>query len=190
MDELLCTAAAFFRNAGKNTVTENEFVMDISMRFKWMVPSDAKVLLDVLTASGYVEKDGGFVRPKFDVHGTDVPLGFRPPADMLKGKGPKKHEDMKAGAGTPKKESSPATVRKDAPAGTAKKESAADDLLSKLLAAAESSGMKRKDAIISANALQKRMNVDIEIAAMLMLAENGINISEYCGAAYETIAKR
>ena len=181
MDELLYTAAAFFRNAGKNTVAENEFVMDISMRFKWMVPSDAKVLLDVLADSGYVERDGGFVRPKFDVHGTDVPLGFRPPADMLKGKRPKKHEDAKAGTGKSGKE---------AVSGTAKKEAAADDLLSKLLAVAESSGMKRKDVIISANALQKRMNVDIEIAVMLMLRENGINISEYCGAAYETIAKR
>jgi hypothetical protein len=50
--------------------------------------------------------------------------------------------------------------------------------------------MKRKDFVVSVNAIQKRLNVDIEIAALLMLRDNGIDIDAYTERAYETIRKR
>ncbi|MDR0791258.1 MAG: DUF2240 family protein [Methanomassiliicoccaceae archaeon] len=163
MDELRFTAAAFFRNKGKNVVTENEFVMGISMDLRWVPPTDAKDVLSLLLHEGHLKKDGEYIRPAFDVHAVDVPLGFRPSGDLvLKAKRPKK-----SAAPLP-----------------------SDDLLSELMAKAESLGMKRKDFVVSVNAIQKRLNVDIEVAALLMLRDNGIDIGAYTERAYEAVAKR
>jgi hypothetical protein len=155
----MLSAAAFFRNKGKNVVTENEFIMCISMDLRWMRPAEARDLLTLLVSEGHLENDGQHIRPTFDVHATDVPLGFRPSADIL---------------GMKRRPSGP-------PAG---------DVLAELMAKAESIGLKRKDLIVSANAVQKRMNVDIEIAVLLMLRENGVDISEYTGRVSELISER
>jgi hypothetical protein len=158
MDDLKTAAAAFFRNRGKNVVTADEFEMTVSMDLRWMTPKEAASLLLLLLDNGIVKKEDGYVRPTFDVSKSDIPLGFKPSAEILKVTRPKK-----------------------LPAG---------DLLSELIGKAESSGIKRKDFIISVNALQKRINVDIEIAAILMLRENSIDIAGYADAAYELIRKR
>jgi len=162
MDYLKLTAAAFFRNKGKNVVTDKEFTMGISMDLRWMRPADTEELLSLLLSNGYLEKDGEYLRPTFDIHGTDVPLMFRPPDDLLKRK---------------RKNTVPAAK-------------SADDLLSELMTKVESFGMKRKDFIVSVNAIQKRINVDIEIAALLMLRDNGIDVSEYVDKSYELIRSR
>jgi len=158
MDDLRMTAAAFFRNRGKNVVTDREFTMTVSLDLRWMNPVDAEKLLSLLSDHGHVKRDGEYVRPAFDVHATDVPLGFKPSADILNRTRPKR-----------------------APEG---------DLLSELIGRAESAGIKRKDFIVSVNALQKRMNVDIEVAALIMLRENGTDISGYADAVYDVISKR
>ncbi|MCL2607110.1 MAG: DUF2240 family protein [Methanomassiliicoccaceae archaeon] len=162
MDGLKLTAAAFFRSKGKSVVTEKEFIMGISMDLRWMRPADTEELLSLLLAEGHLEKDGEYLRPAFDIHGTDVPLMFRPPDDLVKGK-----------------------MGKHRPAAPP-----ADDLLSELMAKVEPLGMKRKEFIVSVNAIQKRINVDIEIAALLMLREKGVDISGYIDASYELIRSR
>ena len=162
MDDLRSVAAAFFRNRGKNVVTENEFRMVVSMDLRWMLPSEAEKLLTVLIKAGHVEKSGDYLRPAFDVHSVDVPLGFRPSAGILSVKIPERPPL--------------------APPG--------DDLLSELMAKAGSLGITKKDFVVRVNAIQKRLNVDIEIASLIMLGENGIDVSGHYGRAYETISKR
>ncbi|MCL1984709.1 MAG: DUF2240 family protein [Methanomassiliicoccaceae archaeon] len=165
MSLLKYTAAAFFRNKGKSVVTEREFVMGISMDLRWMPPADTEVLLSLLLSEKVLEKDGEYLRPAFDLRSVDVPLGFRPPADMLK------------------KEKRPSSAVRTAPA-------AGDDMLSELMAEAEGLGIKRKDFIISINSIQKRINADIEIAALLMLRENGVDVSGHLDKVYDIISKR
>jgi hypothetical protein len=164
MDPLVLSAAAFFRIKGKNVVTENEFVMGVSMDLRWMLPREAKELLVLLIAEGHLNDDGQHIRPAFDVHATDVPLGFKPSADILKTNG----------SGVKKEAAGP-------PAG---------DILAELMEKAGSIGLKKKDFIVSVNAVQKRMNVDIEIAALLMLRENGADISEYLSRVGNIVSER
>jgi hypothetical protein len=160
MDDLELAAAAFFRTKGKNVVTENEFFMGVSMDLRWMGPAETRELISLLVGGGVLERDGEYLRPAFDVRAADIPIGFRPSADVLKIK-------RKKAAAPP-----------------------AEDLLSKLMEEAGSLGMKRKDFIVSVNAIQKRMNVDIEIAALLLLGDNGVDVTDRCDDAYDTIAKR
>jgi hypothetical protein len=164
MDPLVLSAAAFFRIKGKNVVTENEFVMSVSMDLRWMLPREAKELLTLLISEGHLKDDGQHIRPAFDVHATDVPLGFKPSADILK----MKRTGVKKEAAGP-------------PAG---------DVLAELMEKAVSIGLKKKDFIVSVNAVQKRMNVDIEIAALLMLRENGADISEYLSRVETVLSER
>jgi len=164
MDPLILSAAAFFRNKGKNMVTEKEFVMGISMDLRWMRPGEAKELLASLITEGHLKDDGQHIRPAFDVHEIDVPLGFKPSADILR----MKRDNVKKEAAGP-------------PAG---------DILAELMEKAGSIGLKKKDFIVSVNAVQKRMNVDIEIAALIMLRENGADISEYLGRVGNVISER
>jgi hypothetical protein len=91
MDELRYTAAAFFRNKGKSVVTENEFIMGISMDLRWVPPSDAKDVLSLLVHEGHLKKEGEYIKATFNVYATDVPLGFKPSDDLItKAKKPKK----------------------------------------------------------------------------------------------------
>jgi hypothetical protein len=58
------------------------------------------------------------------------------------------------------------------------------------MSVAGSSGMNKRELMAAVNAVQKRMNVDIEIATLLTLRDKGIDVSEYVDAAYELIANR
>ncbi|MDR0334709.1 MAG: DUF2240 family protein [Methanomassiliicoccaceae archaeon] len=158
MDDLMITAAAFFRNRGKNVVTAREFAMTMSFDLRWMSHGDAEKLLSLLSGQGLVKREDEYVRPAFDVAAVDVPLGFKPPADLLKRTRPKRMPD--------------------------------GDLLSELMGKAGTMGIERKDFIVSVNAIQKRMNIDIEVAALLLLREKGIDISGYADTAYGVISKR
>ena len=158
MDGLMFTAAAFFRNKGKNVVTEAEFVNGISLDLRWVAPSEAERVCALLVTKGYIERDGAFLRPAFDVSAVDVPLNFRPSADMF--------------ALPPK-----------APAGP-------DGILAELIEKAGSAGIGRKEFIVTMNAVQKRINVDIEIAALIVLRERGVDVTDRIDASYDLIAKR
>jgi len=160
MDDLELTAAAFFRSKGKNVVTENEFFMGISMDLRWLPPGETKELIALLLSNGILKKDGEYLRPAFDVRIADIPLGFRPTAEML---------NMKRKKVTPPP---------------------AEGLVPKFVAEAESLGISKKDFFASMNAVQKRMNVDIEIAALLLLKDRGVDVADRCGEVYDTITGR
>ena len=159
MDELKFTVAAFFRNKGKNVVTEAEFVNGISLDLRWVAPSEAVRVPVLLVNKGYLKKEGEYLRPAFDVQTVDVPLNFRPSAEMFK---------------------VPLTNAPKRPEG----------VLSDLMDMADALGIGKKDFVVSVNAIQKRINVDIEIAALVLLGEKGADVSEHIDASYDLIAKR
>ena len=85
-EEIRLCAAALFRILGKDVATVDEFVMEVSLGQKWFSPSEAKTLLEVLRRCGAVEARDGYVRPSGDLSGTEIPLGYRPPRDILETK--------------------------------------------------------------------------------------------------------
>ena len=156
MDDLRLAAAAFFRNKGKNVITENEFLMDVSMSLRWMPYGAAEGLLGNLIKSGIVEKDGEYIKPKFDVSKVDVPMGYKPPASLA----------------------------------TAKKKTDEVDLFQTLLAKAAEAGIDKKDFMAGCRRLQKSMNVEIEVAAVILLRDSGVSVNAYIDETYTAISKR
>lgn len=153
--ELEMCAAAFFRTIGKDVATSDEFVMDVSLKQKWTTPSEAKALLKAMTDSGIIVVKDGYIRPRKDVATIDVPLAYRPPKDILRSAVP---------------------VKKEAVQQT--------DVFPKLMEIAVSSGIQRREFIQECNKIQKRLDIDIAVAALIVLRDGGVPIDPYVDEVY------
>lgn len=162
-DERTVCAAAFFRSMGKDVTTPEEFVMGTSLDMKWMSPSDSKLLLAYLVSGGILRRENGLVKPSSDMSAIDVPLAYRPSEELLA-----------------------AARGKDLP--STKNPEPATDLFPRLMDVAVSNGMERRDFIQNCNKIQKRLDVDIGVAALIVLRDNGTDITPYVEDAYSYVA--
>ena len=161
-DELTVCAAAFFRSIGKDVTTSDEFVMISSLELKWMSPSDVKILLKNLLAAGILEKKGEYIRPAKDLSGIDLPLAYKPSRELL-------NPVRAAPAPAPKKESEP-------------------DMFHILMGVAAEKGMQTRDFVPVCSKIQKRLGIDISAAALIVLRDNGVDISPYIDQVYDGIS--
>lgn len=166
-EELEICAAAYFRSIGKDVTTTEEFVMGASLELKWMSPSDAKLLLALLVRKGIVSQRDGYVRPATDLSAVDVPLAYRPPKELT--------------------ESLHAKSQTDAPAKTAERPAAPADVFPTLMDRAVESGMERRDFIQNCNRIQKRLDIEIGVAALIVLRDAGTDVSPYLDAVYDSV---
>ena len=167
-DELTTCAAAFFRSIGKDVTTAEEFVMTASLEMKWMSPSDSKLLLSTLIFEGILERKGDFVRPASDLGAVDVPLAYRPSPEV-----------MDAIHRKPEQKAAEKPVEK--------KVEAQPDPFHVLMDKAVESGMERRDFIQNCNKIQKRLNIDIGAAALIVVSDNGTDIAPYVDMVYDSV---
>ena len=162
-DETQVCAAAFFRACGKDIVTVDEFVMGASLELKWMSPSKAKVLLSLLESEGAVSCKKGYVRLAEGLDVVDLPMAYRPSPELI------------ARLDKPIEPKKPAA------------EPEAKDAFHVLMEAAEKAGMKRTDFIQNSNRIQKRLDIDIGAAALIVLRDGGVDIAPYADMVYAGI---
>jgi len=148
--------AMLFRQRGKKTMTEKEFLFGASIDFHWFPYPEAQKMLDMAKSTQLVTEDVGELKPTFDVGSVDVPVGFRPHKDILKNMVPKKEEG----------------------------------LFPQLLREAESRGVKRRDFISQCNRIQDHMDVDVEVASLLILRDKGVETRPFLSEARELIRTR
>jgi len=161
-DEAVVCAAAFFRSIGKDVTTSDEFVMIASLELKWMSPSESKLLLKMLLDRGVLVKKGDFIRPSSDLGGIDLPLAYKPSdafIDLI---------HSKPAAPAPKKESAP-------------------DLFHILMDVAKNAGIETKDFVPACSKIQKKLDIDIAAAALIVLRDKGVDIAPYIGQTYDGI---
>lgn len=172
-DEAIECVAAFFRTMGKDVATAKEFTMKTSLDLKWMSPSESEALLSGLVSAGYLESRNGYVRPAVPVEGVEVPIGYRPAkglAERLKG--------MRA-----------PSPKADAPVPEAPRpQGPAKDVFRSMMESAVAAGIARKDFISECNRLQKRLDIDISVAALAVLRDAGVDISGFTGDVREHVA--
>ena len=162
-DELTVCAAAYFRNIGKDVTTSEEFVMITSLELKWMSPSDSKLLLKHLLDQGVLTKKGDYVRTASDLSGIDLPLAFRPSPQLIEAL------HSKPAAAPPKKEPAP-------------------DAFHILMEVAKENGIETKDFVPACTKIQKRLDIDIAAAALLVLRDKGVDVSDKVGMVYDSIS--
>lgn len=170
-NELTVCAAAFLRNKGKTVVTENEFLMGMSMDYHWMPYGDAKKLLNALIGADIVKKNGEYLKATFELSDIDVPVAYRPSESLIDSiRSPRP-------SAVPKKDD-------------AKREPAPENLLPILISEAMDANMDKRDFMSSANALQKGLNIDILAAGLIVLRDAGVDIRHLTGRVYEAVSKK
>ncbi|MDD1678902.1 MAG: DUF2240 family protein [Methanomicrobiales archaeon] len=75
--------AAPFRHMRKERLQKNDFVFYLALDRKWMNREQATVLLERAITKGLFSVADGWITPQFDVQAVTIPLGYRPPADLL-----------------------------------------------------------------------------------------------------------
>lgn len=167
-DELTVCAAAYFRSIGKDVTTPEEFVMGTSLELKWMSPSDSKLLLSAMVRAGVVTQKDGYVRPTSDLGAIDLPLAYRPPKELVESLHGSKSQTSENKA-------------------SSKAQADATDVFPMLMERAVEAGMQRRDFIQSCNRIQKRLDIEIGVAALIVLRDAGADVSPYLDAVYESV---
>lgn len=164
-DELTVCATAFFRSIGKDVTTSDEFVMISSLELKWMSPSDAKLLLRTLLAKGILEKKGDYIRASSDLSGIDLPLAYKPSKDVTE------------------------LIRSSSVETYESKKETEPDMFHILMDVAASNGIQTRDFVPVCTKIQKKLGIDIAAAALIVLRDNGVDISPYIGKVYAGISE-
>jgi len=166
-DELETCLAALFLNKGKDVLTAKEFTMYVSLDLRWMHVRDADSLMNMLLESGLMSKTGDYLRPLTNLSEVNVPVAYRPSEVLIK--------RLRAYAPKP-------------PA--AKKGGGAPDLLARLIQQALDSGMNKGAFVSECNKLSKRADVDMEVAALMILRERGVDILPFLDDARSAVLGR
>lgn len=167
-DELTICAAAFFRNKGRDVIAGKEFAMGLSLDLRWMSVKEAASLVRRMISSGVLESKDGYLRPKFDLSEVDVPMAYRPSKELI--------GSLKADAEAPVGGADRKDAADKGPAVN-EKEGKDDNVFSEMLEIAEKSGMRRAGFIAQCNSLQKQLNIDIEVAGVMVLRDIGADVS-------------
>ena len=86
MSDLLYTAALPFKRKGTDSIKENEFIMALSMDLNWFKPETAKTFIQTTVDSGIITREEGMLKAQFDIHGVQIPMGFKPDVSLFEEK--------------------------------------------------------------------------------------------------------
>ncbi|WP_436927010.1 DUF2240 family protein [Halosimplex amylolyticum] len=73
-----------FRAKGRETLSESEFVVALSLDRDWFSPEQAKRLVDVAVTEGLLDREDDDVVPTFTPREVSVPDDFVPDDDVLR----------------------------------------------------------------------------------------------------------
>lgn len=148
VDEYTICTAAFFRNKGKSVITENEFLMTISMDLRWMSYSSAKLMLTKLLDEKILKKKGDALIPTFKIEDVSVPVAYKPSQYLL-------------------------SLLK---APTVKNSLVDDDLLSIMISEAMKIGMRKEDFMKESKFISEELNIDTLVAGLIILRDKGLDV--------------
>jgi hypothetical protein len=166
-DEAEVCLAALFLNKGKDVLTAKEFTMYVSLDLRWMQVKDAESLMNLLLERGLMSRTDDYLRPLMDLSAVNVPVAYRPSDDLIK------------------------TLRAYSPKRPAAgKDGGGPDLLQKLIQKAVDSGMGKGAFVSECNKISKRADVDMELAALMILREKGVDILPFLEEARSAVLGR
>ncbi|MEF8869524.1 MAG: DUF2240 family protein [Haloarculaceae archaeon] len=81
---LRVVVAAPFRRNGRERLSENDFIVDLSMKRRWFTPEQAQRVVDVALSEGLVERgDADSLVASFDPREVSIPEGFSPDESVV-----------------------------------------------------------------------------------------------------------
>ena len=207
MGELEKTIAVVFKRGGKNVMSEKEFVLAITMNFRWaggfkLDPSKAQQVLDAGLARGFLSKQEGMVKPNFDYREFEVQMNYKPTeailAELKEGTAQAGPAPLEPREATPALAPTTQAINKanDQDASPSEQKPAASpsvvtqSLFARLVDdIAKTSGLKRNDVVARINKAQEKLGTESIVAALAVARDNGIDIGKYFKEAKEEIVK-
>jgi len=165
-DELETCLAALFLNKGKDVITVKEFTMYVSLDLRWMQTKDADALMRVLIEKRLMSKSGEYLKPAIDTSSIDVPVAYRPSDRLLVALQDHRSEPLAA------------------------KKNNASGLLPALINKALDSGMEKGAFISECNKISKKMDIDMEVAALMILKERGTDVTPFISDVRTSVLSR
>jgi len=167
-NELNICATAFFRNCGKDIVTAKDFTMTVSLDMRWMSVKEAGTVLAAMLENGIMIKGaGGFLRPSKDLADLEVPIAYRPSKEFLMSLSKKK------------------TAGK-----TMQAADISQDMFPHLIKVAETEGIPRKKFASECNHIKKKLGIDVDVAALMVLRDGGVNVTGLANRVYTCLTNR
>jgi hypothetical protein len=77
------TIASLFKRKGRESINQKELELLVSMELRWFKPGEAKRIIEQSKMAGLLIQDGDDLKPNFDITNIEIPIGFRPPKDLL-----------------------------------------------------------------------------------------------------------
>lgn len=77
-EELRRVVAGVFQRKGREAMTRTEFKHGLSLDLGWFPPAGARTVLERALQTGMLSELGEELRPTFDLHTVEIPLGWRP----------------------------------------------------------------------------------------------------------------
>lgn len=177
-------ALVFRRFDADEPVPENELVKVMSLTLGWTKPSKAANLLSRGVEAGLLEATDEAYTPTFDPNAVEVPFGFSPSSEVFE---PPAEGPDETGEAQPEPGTEPAQPE---PAGVEERTDETNEVLDALLdaIAAEVEG-GRKRAVAAVNAKQSDLGglVTLDVAALLVAREHGIDVAETAGDVLERL---
>ena len=75
--------AAPFKHAGREHLSDQEFVVALSLHRDWFSPAQARQVIDIGVSDDLLERRDDGVVPTFDPASVTIPTGFTPDESML-----------------------------------------------------------------------------------------------------------
>lgn len=172
-DSLALCASAFVRNKGKNVFTENDLLMGLSMDLRWMTYSEAKLFLSAMVTAGLFERSGDMYRAAFSNNEIDVPVAYKPSRELIE-----KVQAMRQQPAAPQEE------KKDVPVP---KDEVPKDMMPTLMKVAVENGIDRREFMMQSNSISRRLGIFIEVAALYVLRDNGVDITGLADKVCESV---
>jgi hypothetical protein len=86
LGELENIITAVYNKEGKQSLTERELAMSMSMGLHWFKLEDARQVVDMAKSEGLLKEEEDGLVPTFDITTMDLPLDYKPSEDVLSDK--------------------------------------------------------------------------------------------------------
>jgi hypothetical protein len=75
--------ASLFKRKNSAVVPANDLELLASMELRWFDPADARKLVELAVSQNLLEETETGLKTKFEIDSIEIPLGFKPPKDLL-----------------------------------------------------------------------------------------------------------
>jgi hypothetical protein len=165
-DAMKMAVAFLFKRKGAGRMKEDALRDVLSFDLRWFSPEEADMLIAKAVEQKILSRQDGYLAPNFDIEKLDVPLSFRPATGLLGNTDDENKTGTKHG-----KEKEPLfiTILKDIEKVTT---------------------LSREQLMAKINSVQGSMDIDIEVAALIVASDFDIDVKPLARLVEEEIISR